>query len=593
MRWLGAMALLILGVSASSAAHAQGPSGAGPAPGMASDIVAYRLSPVMAGEALTALKVEIRFHEGPSGQTRLGWLKDWAGEDKLYRNLRGLKVEGGAATPDRPGAWLIHATPGTPITVSYTVVSAYDHDPTDEDSRQAWPVIRPTWFFAVGESLFAVPEDHDKSSATFEWAGGPLRSLGKGRLAFASDLEHLAGPGRKATRPGLVDDVLESIVVGGRDLRVVERRVDGARLRVAIVGRYGFSDGAFAEKVFEVLQAERAFWGEKAQPYLVAMSPTVGEGRSLSISGAGRSDAFALWVDPSSRQEDLRWLLAHEYFHTWNAALLGSIQDGPTEPLSYWFSEGFTDYYAWKIMLQSGQFGPDDFADRWNETLRNYAISPLKGAPNTAVMTNFWVNQDAQKLPYYRGAILAASLDSMARAHGSSLDQVMREMRRAASTKGEARHVTELFPAVYQRVTGLDPRPLIQRHMVDGQPIEMPPDGLGPCFAVRTVETPAFDRGWDPDATRAANMTLAGVRPDGPAYAAGLRNGMRLLAIISARPGDATRPYVLKVKPAGEADQVISYLPAGTGKVSRQLVVPAPGPACPAVPPAATATSAR
>ena len=54
---------------------------------------------------------------------------------------------------------------------------------------------------------------------------------------------------------------------------------------------------------------------------------------------------------------------------------------------------------------------------------------------------------------------------------------------------------------------------------------------------------------------------------------------------IAAEPGDATRPYVVKVKPAGEADQVISYLPAGTGTVSRQAVIPAAAPGCPPVPP--------
>ena len=564
------------------AGRAGAPSPAGPpsvAAPAASDPVAYKLEPVLEGDKLVALKVEIRFRAGPSGQTRLAWLKTWAGDDALWRHAHGFKIEGAEWAPDGPGAFTVRAAPGTPIVASYRIVSAYDHDPTDSNSHQSWPVIRPGWFFAVGEALFAVPQDHDKAPATFEWADAPRN------FSFASDLEHLAGPNRKATRAGKVDDVLESVVIGGWDLRLVEKRVDGARLRVAIVGRYQFSDAEFSAKVFDVFKAERAFWGEKAGPYLVAMSPTLGVGRRLSISGLGRSDAFALWVDPGSLQTDLRWLLAHEYFHTWNPILLGSLPEGPTEPLSYWFSEGFTDYYAWKMMLASGQFGAADFAARWNETLRAYAVSPLRSAPNTVVMTNFWVSQDAQKLPYYRGAMLAADLDAQARAHGASLDAVMHEMRRAAGD-GETRHVAELFPEIYQRVTGVDPRALIERHMVKGEPMALAPDAFGPCFAVTSEDVPAFDRGWDPDATRAANMTLSGVRRDGPAYAAGLRDGMRVLELISATPGDSTRPYVLKVKPPGEADQVVSYLPAGTGTLSRQRVAPVAGPGCP-IPPKA------
>lgn len=575
MRWLAAIALLILApvILRPGAARAE----AAPKPAL-SDPVAYRLSPVFEGDTLAALKVEIRFHEGPSGRTRLAWIKTWAGDDRLWRHARGLKIEGGQATPDGPGAWIVAAPPGTPITATYRVVSAYDHDPTDSNSHQSWPVIRPGWMFAVGEALFAQPEDHDKSPATFEWTGAPMG------FGFASDLEHLAGPNRKATRPGTVDDVLESVVVGGWDLRLIEKRIDGARLRVAIVGRYGFSDKDFAAQVFDILKTERAFWAEPAQPYLVAMSPTLGEARRFSVSGTGRTDAFALWVDPGAGQADLRWLLAHEYFHTWNPIALGSLPEGPTEPLGYWFSEGFTDYYAWKLMLAGGQFGPAEFARRWNETLRAYAISPLKSAPNTVVMTNFWTSQDAQKLPYYRGAILAAVLDQQARAKGSSLDAAMRELRRMAAVKGETRHADELFPFAYEAATGIDPRPMIRRHMVEGEPLALTDGALGPCFQVATQQVAAFDRGWDPDATRAAGMTLAGVKPDSPAYAAGLRDGMKLLEIIAAEPGDATRPYVVKVRPTGEADQVISYLPAGSGLITRQAVTPAAAPGCLAAP---------
>lgn len=569
MRWVAAIALLIFGAATAGAEPI-------PAP-VLPDPVAYRVSPIFEGDRLTALEVRIRFQEGPSGHTRLAWAKT-GDDDRLWRFARGMKIEGGEAKADGPGAWVIQAAPGTPITATYRVISAYDGDPTDSYIHQTWPVIRPNWFYALGEGVFATPEDHDKSPATFEWAGAP-RGFG-----FASDLEHLAGPGRPAIRAGTVDDISDSVMIGGPDLRIIEKRVDHARLRVAIVGRYEFSDRDFAAKVFEVLKAERAFWKEDAKPYLVAMSSIPSVDRRLSMSGRGRSDAFALWADPSSREADLRWLLAHEYFHTWNPILLGSAPEGPTEPLGFWFSEGFTDYYAWKLMLASGQFKPTDFATRWNETLAHYSTSPLKSAPNTVVMTNFWVSQAAQSLPYMRGAILAATLDAEARGRGFSLDAVMHEMRRMAAVKGEARHATELFPVAYEAVTGVDPRPLIQKHMIDGDFIELPNGALGPCFDIRAVQIPDFDRGWDADATRAADMTLAGVKPSSPAYAAGLRDGMKVLEIIAAEPGDSTRPYVLKVKPPGEADQVISYLPAGTGVTSRQAVAPVAGPGCPTPP---------
>ncbi|RSU47346.1 M61 family peptidase, partial [Sphingomonas sp. S-NIH.Pt15_0812] len=72
------------------------------------------------------------------------------------------------------------------LTVSYHVVSAYDHDPTVDDSEQPRPVIRPTWFYAVGNALFGYPAGREDAPATFDWSSAP-------GIGFASDLEHLAG----------------------------------------------------------------------------------------------------------------------------------------------------------------------------------------------------------------------------------------------------------------------------------------------------------------------------------------------------------------------------------------------------------------
>lgn len=473
--WLGLLACL--GIAAAPLAR-----GAPAADGR----VAFTLSPEFAADGLSALKVEVRFAGDASGETRFAWLKTWAGDDQLYSRARDLKVVGGQARPDGPGAWIIRAAPHAPIVVSYRVLSAYDHDPTVEDTGQSKPVIRPGWFFATGEGLFARPEGRDKAPASFTWTGAPRD------FVFASDLEHLGEPGRKAARAGVVDDVLDSVAIGGRELKVTQRRIDGAPVRVATVGRYSFDTATFADRVFEVLAAERAFWGEPAKPFLVAMSPIASAPHRYSLSGEGRSDGFALWVDDTNaRLADLRWLLAHEYFHTWNPSQLGGTGAEDVEAAEYWFSEGFTDYYARKLMLTSGQFSAGEFAAKWNEVLRAYAASPVRAAPNSRILSEFWSSAPVQKLPYQRGALLAALLDRQAQARGSSLDAVLREMRRRAARPGPKPHADELLPVVYREVTGLDARDLIARHMIAGEPIELAADTFGPCFRIQTAEAPA------------------------------------------------------------------------------------------------------
>jgi predicted metalloprotease with PDZ domain len=371
-------------------------------------------------------------------------------------------------------------------------------------------------------------------------------------------------------------------VIGGPALRLATRKVDGAQVRIAAVGRYGFKDRDFQDQVHSVLKIERAFWGERAMPYLVTLSPTVGTPGGYAYSGVGRGDAFALWVDPVTPTTDLRYLLAHEYFHTWNPLLIGRLAEDDTEPAGFWLSEGFTDYYARKLMLSSGLLGAAEFAGLWNEMLRAYAISPVRAAPNSQIVSDFRSTAEMQKLPYQRGAILAAALDHEARRRGSSLDAVMRRMRAMAAAPSESRHADALFPVAYEAVTGLDPRPLIQRHVIDGEPIALPADAFGSCFAVITEEVPAFDRGWDAAATAAAGQVVTGLRPDSPAYAAGLRDGMTIVELLAGRPGDGSEPYLMKVRAPDGPEQVLSFLPAGADRITRQTVWPTPASGCPA-----------
>ncbi|WP_372784863.1 hypothetical protein [Phenylobacterium sp.] len=537
------------------------------------DPVAYRLSPELdASGALTALKVEIRFREGPSGRTRLAWADDWAGDKELSTRARDVKIAGGEATPDGIGAWVVRAPPGTPIVATYRVVSAYDHDPTDDDSKQSKPVVRPTWFYSVGETLLALPEDQKRSPATFEWTGAPKD------FGFASDLEHLARPGKKAERAGTVEDVVESIVAGGRDLRVFEQRTDGARVRVAIIGRYAFDDATFAQQVFQVLKAERGFWKEKASPFLVTMSPTLGAPGRISLGGTGRADAFALWVDTTTTKlDDLRWLLAHEYFHTWNPKAIGETAEGDAEPAAYWLSEGFTDYYAWTLMLRAKLFGPEAFARQWNDMLRAYAASPVREKPNSLIVTDFWKSQAVEKLPYQRGAILAAVLDRQARTRGTSLDAVLRDMRRLAATPGEPRHVDDLLPVAYRNVVGVDISDLLARHIVAGEPLDLPADVFGTCFRVNAVEMAPFDRGWDGAATRKAGNVVTGLRDDTPAYAAGLRNGMKIVEFLAGDSGNSAVAVLLKVQPPDGPERLVRFFPAGKTRLPTQQLEVVPG----------------
>ncbi|WP_068084416.1 M61 family metallopeptidase [Novosphingobium rosa] len=520
----------------------------------------YTLAPEMSGDTVAALRVSVQFQAEPSGTTDMGWDEGWAGENKLWQWARDFKVAGASAVEVAGnGHWHIKAAPGAKLTATYRIVSGYDHDPRVEDSEQPRPVIRPRWFYAAGNALFAYPAHRENAPATFDWVNTP-------GVGFASDLEHLAGQARKALRPGTVADVLESIVIGGQDLRVFPA-TDGSGVRVASVGSYAFTPEQMNNLTRRVIDVERSFWkADRRAPFLVTTAPITSTPTLTGFSGTGRGDAFALWIDERTPLDRTAWLLAHEYFHTWNPALLGSMsQDRAARPEQYWFSEGFTDYYARALMVRSGIISPAQFAAEWNEMLASYAGSPVKTMPGKQAAATFWNSDAAQKLPYQRGAMLAAMWNRrlLAASKGASnLDTILvSQMRLARTAPGAA---TSLFRSLAQR-RGLNVGPDEERFLARGQPILLPANTFGPCATVVTAQRPSFSRGFDTEATAASGNLARGVDPSLPAYAAGLRDGMKILAHIEGEPDNALIPYVLLVEDHG-AQRKIRYLPQGHGQ---------------------------
>jgi predicted metalloprotease with PDZ domain len=550
--------------------------GASAAPA-ADKAVDYRLSPELTGGALTALVVDIRFRGDADGETRLALPDHWASEKDLWKQVRDLKIEGAAAVAeDGPNFRVIKARPGAPIHVRYRVVSGYDHDPEMTGGNPFKVIVRPTWFEFHGETVFAAPagesDDGMNRPARFAWGKG----FPKG-WRMASDLEHGA-MGRKM----VVGDIEESIALGGADVTVQTHQVEGAVLRLAMRGTWKFTPQEFGDLTTRIIGAQRGFWKDVHDPYLVTLIPlTGGSGGSTSIGGTGRTDAFGLFATTNADGAALRYVLAHENTHTWIPRRIGGMPV-EHEEADYWLSEGFTDFYTYRTLLRAGVWSLEDFVGEMNTTLAAYADSPVREAPNSLVVTDFWKNQPTEKLPYQRGLFLGFLWDQRLRnlSHGRyDLDDVMLAMRDQAMARPEGSGpwpATRLLPEVFAKMGGGDLAPDIDRYVEKGGAILLPADLFGDCARIETVTMPKFDRGWDAVATTNAGNVLMGLRDDTPAYAAGLRNGMKIVRREFGKPGDSRVEYGLRVLVDGK-EQVIRFMPVGKGTVTLQTVVLTPG----------------
>ena len=512
-------------------------------------VIRYKITPGFWFDGVEAFRVDMRFRGDADGETVLELPGEWAGSTELWRNVRGLEIRGARRLEgyyDRP---VIRHAPGARIKVSYHVVSAYRDDPGFAYEK-ARPIVRADWFFFHGEGVFAVPGGRQGAPARFSW-----RKLPRG-WAVASDLDHLAGT--ETTVANMVD----SVAIGGRGLKVVHRDIGGAPLRLATLGKWSFEAEQLADVVAPIIAAEDAFWGDRSSPFLVAMAPLGTLPSGLSYTGTGRADAFSIASTSAFELKHATRFLAHEYMHGWVPHALGAMP-AQNEAADYWFSEGFNDYLAAKVLLRSGIWSTADYVADKNETLLRYGTSPAKRATAADVAARFWRDQAVQQVSYDRGHILATILDAeIARKSGGakSLDQVLKAQR-LASVGNEAL-ATDLFRTTLLAETGIDPAPLIERHARNGEPLAIPDDLFEGCARVVTERLPGFDRGYDAEATRLAGGVIKGVAPDGPAHAAGMRDGMRLVRREEGKIGDASVEIAYRV--ADEAgERVLRYLPRG------------------------------
>jgi predicted metalloprotease with PDZ domain len=526
--------------------------------------ISYKITPALEADGSRVLDVEMRLRGDSDGETDIFLPSVWAGASELWRHATRLRIGGAKSVGGSYDHPVVRHRPGARLRIRYRIVSAYAEDPGFAYEK-ARPMVRRDWFFVHGETVFATPGGDIARPARFKW----------GRLpegwTVASDLDHLGG------KPTTLANLVNTVAIGGANLKIVRRDLRGAPLRVAVLGDWSFTPDQLADTVAPIVAAEDAFWGDRSSPFLIAMAPLGELPAGLSYTGTGRTDAFSIASTSAFELKQAVRFLAHEYMHSWVPIELGDMPE-EDEARDYWFSEGFNDYLASKVLLRSGIWSLADWAADKNDTLLRYGISPAKTIKADEIAARFWTDQNVQQVSYDRGHLLAAKLDFeiAALGAGKSLETVLRAQRRAAQDNSEL--ATVLFRKVLREETGIDIDEDLERYARQGQPLLLPAGLFGDCGRLVAERRREFDRGYDAAATRLAGGVIAGVAPDGSAYAAGLRDGMRLVRREAGKIGDSSVELAYRVAD-GTVEKVVRYLPVGREEFEVQrLEIDAAGP---------------
>jgi predicted metalloprotease with PDZ domain len=297
------------------------------------------------------------------------------------------------------------------------------------------------------------------------------------------------------------------------------------------------------------------------------------------IAGTAVKNQFVCFVRPTVSEHALNILLAHEMFHDWLPNRLDvQIADGDYRFRHEWFTEGFPTYFAKRILLDAGLLSAEKFADMVNEEIRELADNPESRATYStlaAAMRDKRFTSEHKELAYNRGALIALNWESQLQRTTSERDLsgLVRELFKFAAARNAKITEEELFD--FARKYGLDGRGDFERHIIRGQPIELNADVsrlLGKRFNWVEIDFPSFDPGFDLTDTRQTRI-VTGVRADGPAFRAGLRNGMELVNLRNSRRGvgwSETRQLIVIARANGQ-ERTIQLIPHGKPIRLRQI----------------------
>jgi predicted metalloprotease with PDZ domain len=265
-------------------------------------------------------------------------------------------------------------------------------------------------------------------------------------------------------------------------------------------------------------------------------------------------------------------LCSHEYFHAWNVKRIRPAgferpdlgRENYTRQL--WMFEGFTSYYDDLALVRAGVIALPEYLDLLGKTISSVRRGSGRLRQSVAESSfDAWIKYYRQDenapnavVSYYaKGALVALALDLTLRTRAAvqtNLDELMRALWRSHGVSGTG--VPDgAIRRVAEELSGLDLRRFFARYVegTDDPPLER----LLRRFGIRLEWAAESDVPWLGAKTVAedAELRLANVFDGGPARAAGLAPGDRLVAIDGLRiaPGNLER-LLARRKPGDTAN---------------------------------------
>ena len=539
-RILTALFFLIISADASGLAAQQN--------GDTSARVSYTIS-IEPGADRTDLLINLEFQGNSSGETRIGFPPGRFGTPGIADSIKDIRVEGAKSKVDaEKGKHLVltHSAKAA-IKIQYRV----SRDPNADQGAYRPSTSKSHFHFFGSQWRLTIGDRPAEQSYEFKFKNVPEK------WAVFSNLGD--GPGPYTFKS--TDKSISGFIAGGL-YKKAHIDVQGTPIGIYVSESFTQSDSIIAAAKTIVGQQGKKFGGLNREFFVISMSP-----RDKLRAGVAIDNAFVCFVDPDTDKTAMDVLIAHEAFHNWlpGKGTIDCWKNGTSldEFRFDWFVEGFTEFVARKMLLDAERLSMDQYVALFNRDLREQARNPVQRASLKVVEESIEdgrYSNHHERTSYFRGPLIALQVDTQLRASGERdlIDVMQAFLQKASESEGTLSE--EAFFKFFDD-QGIDLRPIYRQHIVYGNPVVLDPKIFGGQYRFSESVFLHVDQGFDTLSSRVSGV-IQGVRLDGPAYKAGLRDGMiHVKATLSRDAGKNTQIAIQEPMNSSSGETIIEFRP--------------------------------
>jgi predicted metalloprotease with PDZ domain len=428
------------------------------------------------------LVVKLKCPTDKYGATFLVYPNETWGQSKLHNTIVSLKciTPNSTAELDNGNGQINVKHPMGIAEIEIEYILKQDFSDSISARNYYRPIIQNNYFHLLGHSLLAFPAQlkSDFVSIEIKWhksINSPINSFGakKSKQKFVSNYNALT----------------TSVFCSG-DFKIKRYKIFDANLYVAHRGTWTqMDDSTFNGMVYRTVVSQRKFWKDNDQKYFfISAIPLAGKivkdangnikSCNTSAGGTCLTNSFASFFTNNECLPKYKfyYIFNHELMHNW-IGINGIPLPAENEELAYWFSEGFTDYFAYKNMVKNNFMSFKTFeSEVQKEVVQPHYASTVKEMPNDSIKGNFWSNVEYQKLPYRRGFLIAWYMDIAIRKKTNnfkSLDDFIKDMASSCKSTKEKFNLPKFQRMFDHFMNEEDMSAFVNLHIIQGKVLDL------------------------------------------------------------------------------------------------------------------------